>query len=183
MISTTANKTDLDAIELEGQVQDAVAYWVNHARVILRATPRQLPLPLMRLDLRGRMAGQTVFARRNNQADVIRINAELLWTHTREMVDVTVPHEVAHVAIHRLHGRSVRPHGPEWKALMNAFGVSAETCHNLPAEPTRRLKRFRYTCGCEEPAWLTSIRHRRAQSGTVYRCRRCRQHLVLAENK
>src|SRR5699024_10015094 len=114
-------------------------------------------------------------------ADAIRINAALLQSHLREMLDVTVPHEVAHVAIHRRYNRGrvrVRPHGPEWKALMQAFGVSDETCHHLPVTPSRQLRGVRYACGCDEPAWLTSIRHRRAQNGTVYRCRRCGERLT-----
>lgn len=162
------------------QTEAAVHHWIERARVILGMTPRRLPLPDIRFDLRGRMAGQAMLARRRGDADAIRINVALLYSHTREMLDVTVPHEVAHVAIHRRHNRGrvrVRPHGPEWKALMRAFGVNDETCHNLPVTPTRQLRRFRYACGCDEPAWLTSIRHRRAQNGTAYRCRRCGEQL------
>lgn len=162
------------------RVETAVAAWTDRARTLLSLTPKQLPCPVIRFDLRGRSAGQARLAQRRKQADVIRINSQLLATHSQEMIEVTVPHEVAHVAIYRRYGRHVRPHGPEWKALMRAFGVCAETCHALPTTPARRLKRFRYVCGCKEPAWLTSIRHRRAQNGTVYRCRRCRQPLLCA---
>ena len=41
-------------------------------------------------------------------------------------------HELAHLAVHRLHGDSARPHGPEWRGLMAAAGFSpvaaARTC-------------------------------------------------------
>lgn len=162
------------------QTEAAVAHWIERARAILDLNERQLPLPEIRYDLRGRAAGQARLARQSGRPDAIRINARLLAAHTREMVDVTVPHEVAHVAIHRRFkpgGRKVRPHGPEWQALMAAFGVSDETCHNMPTEPTRRLRQFPYACGCAETVWLTSIRHRRAINGTVYQCRRCGQQL------
>jgi hypothetical protein len=36
-------------------------------------------------------------------------------------------HEVAHVAVHELHGRDCRPHGKEWQALMRTAGYQART--------------------------------------------------------
>lgn len=173
---------DDDCLEpLLRQGETAVEYWIERARAILGLSRRQLPLPELRYDLRGRAAGQAVLSYRRGEPDAIRVNARLLVAHPREMVDVTLPHEVAHVAIHRCHnrnrGKRVRPHGPEWKALMATFGVADETCHNMPAAPVRRLKRYPYTCACPEPVWLTSIRHRRAVNGTVYQCRRCGQRL------
>lgn len=165
--------TETEAQALIDEVDAAVAHWIARARDILDLTSQTLPLPTVRFDLRGRMAGQAVLARRKTDGDAIRINSDLLLTHTRQMIDVTVPHEVAHVAIHRCCGRDVRPHGREWKALMGVFGVPAVACHDLPTTPARRLRRFPYRCGCAEPVWLTSIRHKRALGGTVYRCRRC----------
>lgn len=182
----TGTRPTLDDARLEPllrQTEAAAAHWIARARAVLGLSARQLPRPQMRYDLRGRGAGQTVFSRRRGQPDAVRINARLLADHPREMIDVTVPHEIAHVAIHRCYDsgrRRVRPHGPEWKALMAAFGVSDETCHNMPAAPVRRLRQFPYVCGCTERVWLTSIRHRRAQNGTIYCCRRCGQRLALA---
>src|SRR5262245_18580038 len=34
-------------------------------------------------------------------------------------------HELAHLAVYRLHGDRARPHGPEWRRLMAAAGFSA----------------------------------------------------------
>jgi hypothetical protein len=36
-------------------------------------------------------------------------------------------HEMAHLATRELHGRNVRPHGPEWKALMTSAGFEPRT--------------------------------------------------------
>ncbi|HET7314302.1 SprT-like domain-containing protein [Salinisphaera sp.] len=166
--------------DLQLRACELAAYWIGRAREITGASARRLPVPEVRFDLRGRAAGQAVFARRTRRCH-IRLNAELLASHSREMLDQTVPHEVAHVAVYRLHGRRARPHGAEWKALMHAFGVDASPCHTLPAEPTRQLKRFRYACDCHEPAWLTSIRHKRALAGTDYVCRVCGAKLEYAE--
>ena len=159
------------------EVRAAVAEWIARARAVTGASTRRLPVPDVRFDLRGRSAGQAVYAKRSRRCH-IRINAELLASHPQEMLDVTVPHEVAHVAIYRLYGMRAKPHGAEWKALMSAFGVAASACHNMTTTPARRLTRFRYRCGCAEPAWLTSIRHKRVLAGTRYCCRRCQQTLI-----
>lgn len=171
---------DGEADDIEARVCERTAYWIGRAREITGASQRRLPVPEVRLDLRGRAAGQAVFARRSWRCH-IRLNAALLASHPEEMLAETVPHEVAHVAIYRLYGAKAKPHGREWKALMQAFGVDASPCHAMPVAPSRQLKRFRYLCGCDEPAWLTSIRHKRAQAGTAYVCRVCHQRLVRAD--
>lgn len=40
-------------------------------------------------------------------------------------------HEAAHAAVHELHGRGPKPHGPEWRALMQAAGFEPRA--RLPA--------------------------------------------------
>lgn len=167
--------------DLRARVRRDTAYWIERAREITGASARRLPVPAVAFDLRGRAAGQAIFARRSRDCRV-RINDALLQSHPQEMLAETVPHEVAHVVIYRLYGRRAKPHGKEWKALMRALGVEPVACHALPTEPVRQLKRYRYACACDEPAWLTSIRHRRAQQGTDYLCRRCGQKLTRAEN-
>ena len=164
------------ADDLQAQAIERTAYWIEQARALLEVSARRLPVPTVAFDLRGRAAGQAIFARRSRDCR-IRINAQLLASHPQEMLAETVPHEVAHVVIYRLYGRRAKPHGKEWKALMRAFGIEPAPCHTLPAEPTRQLKRYRYACACDEPAWLTSIRHKRAQQGTDYLCRRCGEKL------
>ena len=179
MAQAEQHRLDLGDEDLRTRATHETAYWIERARDITGASARRLPVPAVAFDLRGRSAGQAIFARRSRDCR-IRINAALLESHPQEMLAETVPHEVAHVVIYRLYGRRARPHGKEWKALMRAFGVDPAPCHTLPTEPVRQLKRFRYRCACAEDAWLTSIRHRRAQQGTDYVCRRCGQKLVRA---
>jgi len=174
--------TDHGPVDSQAKALQLTEYWIRRAREIFEVSARRLPVPDVRFDLRGRAAGQAVFARRSRQVH-IRINTALLASHPQEMLDDTVPHEVAHVVIFKLYGRRAKPHGKEWKALMRAFGVEPKPCHTLPAEPTRQLRRFRYECACEEPALLTSIRHKRAQQGTDYVCRRCGEKLRFAADE
>ena len=39
-----------------------------------------------------------------------------------ELLEEVLCHELAHVAVYRLHGRRARPHGREWKSLMSRAG-------------------------------------------------------------
>ena len=63
-------------------------------------------------------------------------------------------HELAHLAVHRLHGDRARPHGPEWRGLMAAAGfapaASARTCTVRRRMNTRtrtnRHSRFEHRC-------------------------------------
>jgi predicted SprT family Zn-dependent metalloprotease len=48
---------------------------------------------------------------------VIRIAAFLL-DGPHPLLREVLAHEAAHVAVHILHGKRVRPHGPEWRSLM-----------------------------------------------------------------
>lgn len=166
--------------DLHARARAAVTHWVNVAD---RLCPRlRLPQPVVRFDLKGLAAGQAHTQPRGlrRRRDVIRLNPTLLARHPREMLEETVPHEVAHLVIGRRYGRRAAPHGPEWRSLMAAFGVPARACHTLRAEPSRRLRRYRYHCACPEAATLTSIRHNRARRGTRYLCRRCGETLLWA---
>ena len=39
-------------------------------------------------------------------------------------LDEVLAHEAAHLAAYRLHGRAIKPHGPEWKQLMHQAGYA-----------------------------------------------------------
>lgn len=52
---------------------------------------------------------------------VIRV-APTVLTGPRSLLAEVVCHEVAHVAAFERHGRTRRPHGPEWRDLMLAAG-------------------------------------------------------------
>jgi len=50
--------------------------------------------------------------------------AERLRNGNRRLLEEILCHELAHVAVHRLHGPRARPHGPEWRRLMARAGFS-----------------------------------------------------------
>jgi len=132
--------------------------------------------PKIRFDIRGRTAGMVRFA--PTSIPMIRYNPGLLEKEGKAFLDRVVPHEVAHLVARTLHGDSIKPHGPEWRQVMATLGADPSRCHNFDtsAEPTRRIRRFRYQCGCREHL-LSTIRRNRIERGVVYRCRSCGESL------
>lgn len=52
---------------------------------------------------------------------------ECLSGSLRQQLEEALCHELAHVAVYRLYGRRVRPHGLEWQALMRLAGFEPRT--------------------------------------------------------
>ena len=132
----------------------------------------------VRFDLKGLAAGEARLS--PTGVGQIRFNTRLLVENSEDFLLRTVPHEVAHIVAYRLHGSTIKPHGPEWKAVMELFGAEASRCHSYDtsASQIRRLKRFSYRCDCRVHQ-LTSIRHNRAKRGQQYICKACHQVLTF----
>lgn len=156
----------------------------DQARALTRALLTQvaehfacdMPRPQVRFDLRGQTAGQALIGRDGRAR--IRYNDQLLRENGQAFLDRTVPHEVAHIVAHRLHGPRIRPHGAEWKAIMALFGADTARCHayDTSRSTARRVQRHAYRCSCREHQ-LSSIRHNRARRGQGYLCRHCGETL------
>ncbi len=130
----------------------------------------------IRFDLRGRAAGQARCGAPHGIRGpwTIRYNPVLLRENPDSFLAETIPHEVAHVVAFKRHGHRIRPHGPEWRAIMEQFGAAPERCHryDLSRVPRRATRFFLYHCGCGEHQ-LSTIRHHRVLAGQTYVCRRC----------
>jgi SprT protein len=133
-------------------------------------------------DLRGSAAG--MFKAAGNR-HWIRYNPWIFARHYRENLANTVPHEVAHYVVHRMCARQrvpPKPHGAEWRTLMEAFGAAPRVTFDLDLAgvPQRRQRRHLYRCGCREHR-ISTTRHNRAQRGDgIYCCRYCRAPLRYA---
>lgn len=166
--------------ELQARTHAALRHWLARANELFaQEAGADFPCPRLAFDLRGRGAGMAVYQPRKRMAepDLIRLNLRLLQEHPQEMIEETIPHELAHIVAHRLFGARIKPHGPQWRAVMLAFGKTPEVQHRMPVEPSRRLRRYRYFCACPAGVELTSIRHKRARRGAAYLCRKCGQRL------
>lgn len=137
----------------------------------------RFPAPAVSWTLRGHRAGEC-----RGYAE-IRLNPDLCCRHPEAVAGI-VAHEYAHAVVAWL-GRGRwrrprarwRPHGSLWADVIASFGYPPERTHRLHSVASRTLRRFGYRCPCRLHA-LTSVRHRRVQAGTVYRCRACRGALA-----
>ena len=134
---------------------------------------RQFPLIPIRFDLRGQASG--IYQVRGKER-LIRYNPWIFSKYFDDNITCTVPHEVAHYLTDLMYGLGkIRPHGEQWKMVMNAFGVDARrtTTYDLSGIPARKYQQFDYRCGCREHL-LTSRRHNKVQRRQArYLCNHC----------
>src|SRR5688572_18563382 len=113
----------IDAQQQE-QVLEQTRLYIKRAGEIFGRVFDSVPVLF---DLKGRIAGMYRIRHRQRQ---IRYNPHVFAKYFEDNINVTVPHEVAHYVVDCLYGlRKVRPHGMEWKAIMQSFGADASrTC-------------------------------------------------------
>lgn len=146
------------------EVKRCVQFFQKHYQV-------DMSMPELRFDIRGVCAGQA-----HADKHLLRFNPVMLEKHGQAFIKDTVPHEMAHLLVNKLWGRRAKPHGMEWRGVMQQLGASPQRCHTYEVQPSRRLKRYIYRCRCRMHR-MTSIRHNRAKKGTRYHCTRCRGRL------
>lgn len=108
--------------------------------------------------------------------NLIAFNTVLARENSKEF-EHTIAHEIAHKITWALFPNAKQNHGPEFKSVMRRLGYDREnlTYHSYDVTNVKKRvvkKEYEYTCGCRS-IMLTSIRHNRAQSGTIYRCNMC----------
>ena len=90
------------------------------------------------------------------------------------LLEEVLCHELAHAAVHRLHGRRAKPHGPEWKALMVKAGHEPrvrvlENDPRLPADFNRPRPRWEHRCP------VCQVKQLAGRPVRQWRCLRCRK--------
>ena len=128
----------------------------------------------VRFDLAGSAAGMYCYKAASRW---LRFNPWVFAKDMRLHLADTVPHEVAHYAIHQRFGnRRVKPHGPEWRDLMVALGANPKATYSsdLSGVPIRKQRRHPYECACREHS-VSTTRHNRIQARrATYCCNYCR---------
>ena len=103
------------------------------------------------------------------RVDVHKVSLNPLLTSANEqLLDEVLCHELAHIAIYERFGASVKPHGPEWTALVRQAGFEPRLRHGVASEklPTTTRK-FEHLC----PVCQT-VRYAK-RSMTQWRCENC----------
>lgn len=118
----------------------------------------------------------------------VGLHATFLRENTRNMIEETVAHEVAHLVVFQLWiaGRITekqrrRAHGPVWRGIMrNWFAVTPERCHNFSTEnvTVRRQRRWEARCECRS-FWLSTTVRNKMRRGQKRHCVKCRSSVYL----
>jgi SprT protein len=155
---------------VEQLVLNKIEACYQHAELRLNRT---FPRPNINFKQRGKAAGSARL-----QINELRFNPILLQENQQHFITHTVPHEVAHLVVYQIYGRT-KPHGKEWQHIMNQiFDLTAKTTHQYDVS-TVKGKTFTYACQCTDHQ-LTIRRHNKIIRDNVkYICRLCKQSLIL----
>ena len=133
------------------------------------------------LNIKGyRVAGQACAPRYNRKTRRtmpyrVRFHPEYVMNHLKEMVEVTIPHEVAHIVCMKDPSFG-RGHNAGWRRVDILLGGTGDATHNMmdgfnaarAKSPSRNRSQYLYrtTKGVEVP--MGPVRHRKCQAGAVY---------------
>jgi len=148
-----------------------------------------LPSPTVKFDLRGVVAGQASGGR------LIRLNMGFVMKNGDDMLNQTVPHEVAHAwlqakrdpshvrdagsmqqyALNKMYGYRTRrpkrnPHGDTFMRYLSFLGGETKRCHNYDTSSvtTKKQHRWEYKClGCGKVFTVTTCIHNKLMRGQV----------------
>ncbi len=152
-----------------------------------------LPIPPISFKQMGRVAGRARWTRNFMTGTatnyVLEINPDYcLNGHFKDMIENTVPHEVAHIVSVFVYGAEHgKGHKSCWKHVMRLMGISnPERCHNYSMDGVktrgRTVQRFHYTCNCGGLDVSTTIHNRIQTLHRIYRCRKCKAPIVWARH-
>ena len=97
----------------------------------------------------------------------VRLNS-LLASANKQLLNEVLCHELAHIAIYERFGKSEKPHGPEWKALVRQAGFEPRLRISVNGEkPSTATRRFEHLC----PVCQTIRYAKRPMTG--WRCGNC----------
>lgn len=170
--------------ELKGRIETVVLDCLDKAQKRFGISS-VTKIPEVRFNTKGKTAGWACW---NGGRPYIDINPILLNENVEEVVNQTVPHEVAHIVVNEVYEnarvrdswtnrRQIAPHGHEWQQVMRLFGKEPHRCHQMDTSTIQKLRsrgnRFVYKCNCMEHE-VSITRHNRVSfKGMIYRCRLC----------
>lgn len=154
-------QTIKDAVEAAYQKAEAI-YNRKFKRPIIKAN----------IQFRSGIAGQAVYTNWT-----LRINPNLYRKYPAQMLEVTIPHEVAHLVSAEMYGKEGVGHGPRWKSVMIALGQKPDRCHKMlvPAAKTKAV----YGCqNCEKQILTSRKGHFMAMNGAKFKPCKCKGEFI-----
>ena len=116
---------------------------------------------------------------------LIRLHGLLYEKYKDEYLLHVVPHELAHAIVIEKYGRRAKPHGVEFKSVLEFLEGAKISKKERPKytilhnKPTSK-KRHKYICECERTHYLSTILHNRIERKThKYICKICKKELIF----
>ncbi|MBY5956602.1 SprT-like domain-containing protein [Membranicola marinus] len=109
----------------------------------------------------GRVAGM---AKRRKEVYNLEFNIEAIHRDRTEMLENTIPHEMAHIVDMYLHGGK-SSHGPRWQSIIRALGGSPQRTHDIPLTKARRSRKYLYEASCGSTVEVGPRHHKSVQRG------------------
>ena len=163
------------------QQQQVITTTQHYLAIAEQHFAQAFPALPVHFDLKGRMAGMYKI---EHGKRMIRYNPWLFAKYFEENLASTVPHEVAHYVSDLLYGlKRIRPHGREWKQIMQLFNADDSRTHqfDLDGIPQKQSRRYTYVCACREHE-VSTLRHNRICSGLYrYHCKHCHGPLKIVQ--
>jgi len=155
--------------ELKSELIDKVNQCYDSAEQLLN---KRFCKPKVLFNQRGKIAGCALL-----QKNILKFHPMLYTQNKAHFLMHVVPHEIAHLLVWQLHGRTA-PHGKEWQNMMiSVFNLPPHRTHQYNVDNIG-IKTVLYTCNCGEVP-LTIRRHNKVLKGARYRCKTCHQDLVI----
>lgn len=123
---------------------------------------------VVKYDLKGRTAGWAIGMR------TIRLNTTAIFgdeEHFKDMVDDTIPHEIAHIVCHR-NPTLGRKHDYGWASVCRALGGTGKRTHDMTTIEYARGRTYIYTSSMGKEYAVSEQRHRKIQMGATLRFRK-----------
>lgn len=133
----------------------------------------------IRFDLKGRSAGQARWVNGLTKAInfQIRYNVAFFQNNFEEMLNRTVPHEVAHIIEVVKYGRA--SHGYNWSSIMRQLGADPARCHNYDMSVVYQNA---VKCSCKVHH-VTKNLYNKIRAGSGHHCSRCKTQLYVPISK
>lgn len=118
-------------------------------------------------NLRGKSAGQA--CTKGPTDYTLRFNREAIEKHWDDMVNNTIPHEVAHLIAWMVPHLKAAGHNRQWKRLCVSLGGTGARCHSYGLTSARKKTKYVYVINGLQCA-VGVIVHNRIQRGRRYKC-------------
>ena len=122
----------------------------------------------IRFNLKGRVAGRAsyLYHKTNPQIFILEFNPEAIAKNWDDMVNNTIPHEVAH-SVCQANPKLGRGHNRGWKAVCRVLGGNPVRCHTYDLTPAKKTRNFLYRADNGREEIFKTTRHNKMQKGIV----------------